>query len=117
SYAKDDAPPLLIENVPFDHTLVKLIRTSNGAEVMSIFVRAGESVEVYVPVGTYKAKMASGQTWYGDAIRFGPSTKYAELEGIFEFKIEGLQLLGHRLTLTRVTHGNLREHSLNASDF
>ncbi|MCG3769877.1 MAG: Chaperone protein DnaJ 2 [Nitrosomonadaceae bacterium] len=117
SYAKNDAPPLLIENVPFDHALIKLIRTSNGAEVMRIFVRAGESVEVYVPVGTYKAKLAYGQTWYGDAVRFGPSTKYAELDGTFEFKIEGLQLQGHRLTLTRVTHGNLREHSLNASDF
>ncbi len=117
SYAKNDAPPLRIENAPYDHTLIKLTRISTGDEVMSIFVRAGESVEVYVPVGTYKAKLASGQTWYGDAVRFGPSTKYAELEGTFEFKQEGLQLLGHRLALTRITQGNLKEHSLNASDF
>jgi DnaJ domain len=117
SYNKDNAPPLLIENAPYDHTLMKLIRISDGAEVMSIFVRASESVEVYVPVGIYKAKLASGQTWYGDAVRFGPSTKYAALEGIIEFKIEGTQLMGHSLTLTRIAQGNLREHPLRASDF
>ena len=114
---KGNAPPLLIENAPYDHTLMKLIRINDGIEVISVFVRAGESVEVYVPVGNYKAKLASGQTWYGDAVRFGPSTKYAALEGTFEFKIEGNRLMGHRLTLTPIAQGNLGQHSLNASEF
>ena len=113
---KNTDPPLLIENVP-EHTFMKLIRISDGAEAMSIFVRAGESVEVSVPVGNYKAKLASGQTWYGEVVWFGPSTKYAALEGTFEFNVEGNHLAGHRLTLTRVAQGNLREHSLSASDF
>lgn len=113
---KNTDPPLLIENVP-EHTFMKLIRISDGEEAMSIFVRAGESVEVSVPVGNYKAKLASGQTWYGEVVWFGPSTKYAALEGTFEFNVEGNHLAGHRLTLTRVSQGNLREHSLSASDF
>lgn len=113
----DRLPPLRIENAPSDHTLLKLIRTTDGAEVISIFVRAGESIEVGIPVGTYWARTASGQTWYGEAVRFGPSTHYTELEDIFEFKVEGFQLLGHRLSLQHVRQGNLREHYLSASEF
>jgi hypothetical protein len=65
---------------------------------MSIFIRAGQTVEVAVPFGSYKVKIASGQTWYGDAVRFGPNTSYAILDAVFDFTKEGSQLLGHQLT-------------------
>ena len=84
---------------------------------MSLFVRAGQTVEVAVPVGNYKAKLASGQTWYGDAVRFGPTTHYATLDAVLDFKIEGSRLVGHEITLTRVKHGNLRQLSLTAAEF
>ena len=96
---------------------MKLIRIKDNVEVMSIFIRAGQTVEVKVPLGSYKAKMASGQTWYGDAVRFGPNTSYATLDTVLEFSIQGNQLLGHELMLTRVKDGNLRQGPLSASEF
>lgn len=67
-----------------------------------MFIRADQTVEVGVPVGDYKAKIASGQTWYGDAVRFGPTTSYATLDAVLRFSIQGNQLLGHELVLTRI---------------
>jgi len=112
-----NAPPLKVTNSPGANSLLKLIRTSDGVEVMSIFIRAGQTVELGVPVGSYKAKIASGQTWYGDAIRFGPNTSYAALDTVLEFSIQGSQLLGHELTLTRIKDGNLKEVPLSADEF
>ena len=96
---------------------MKLIRTSDGADVMSIFIRAGQVVELGVPVGSYKAKIASGQIWYGDSIRFGPNTSYATLDTVLHFSIQGSQLLGNELTLTQIKDGNLRQAPLSANEF
>ena len=96
---------------------MKLVRVEDGAEVMSIFIRAGETVKVAVSVGSYKAKIASGQIWYGDSVRFGPTTSYAILDAALDFKVEESQLVGHELTLTRIRDGNLRQLPLTATDF
>jgi hypothetical protein len=96
---------------------MKLIRIKDNVEVMSIFIRAGQTVEVKVPLGSYKAKIASGQTWYGDAVRFGPNTSYATLDTVLEFSIQGNQLLGNELMLTRVRDGNLKQVPLSATEF
>jgi hypothetical protein len=99
------------------NTLMKLIRTSDNAEVMSIFIRAGHTVELGVPVGSYKAKIATGQTWYGESIRFGPDTNYAMLDITLHFSISESQLRGHELILTPIRNGNLRKTPLSASEF
>lgn len=112
-----NAPPFKVTNSPGANTLLKLIRTSDGVEVMSIFIRAGQTVELGVPVGSYKAKIASGQTWYGNSIRFGPNTSYATLDTILHFTVEGSQLLGNELTLTQIKNGNLKQVPLDANDF
>lgn len=117
NYNLNKSPPLKINNSPDANTLMKLVRVGDGAEVMSIFIRAGETVEVAVSVGSYKAKIASGQTWYGDSVRFGPTTSYATLDAVLDFKIEESQLVGHELTLTRIRDGNLRQLPLAATDF
>jgi hypothetical protein len=117
NYNPDRNPPLKINNSPDANTLMKLVRVSDGAEVMSIFIHAGQVLEVAVPVGSYKVKIASGQTWYGDSVRFGPTTSYATLDSIFTFTIKGRQLLGHEVTLTQMRDGNLKQLPLSATDF
>ncbi len=116
-YSPVNAPPLKVTNSPEANTLMKLIRTSDGAEVMSIFIRAGQTVKLGVPVGSYKVKIASGHTWYGNSIRFGPSTSYASLDTVLHFSIQGSQLLGNELTLKKIKDGNLHQVSLSANDF
>ena len=117
NYNLNRSPPLQINNSPDANTLMKLVRVEDGAEVMSIFIRAGETVKVAVSVGSYKAKIASGQIWYGDSVRFGPTTSYAILDAALDFKVEESQLVGHELTLTRIRDGNLRQLPLTATDF
>jgi len=117
TYFATQNPPFKVINSPGASTLLKLIRVSDGIEVMSVFIRAGESVEVTVPLGSYKAKTASGQTWYGDAVRFGPTTSYSELDAVLNFSLDGEQLMGHEITLTRVKNGNLKQLPLSASNF
>jgi curved DNA-binding protein CbpA len=100
------------------NALMKLIRVKDGAEVMSVFIRAGQTAEVTVPVGNYNARIASGQTWYGNVVLFGPTTRYSRLDAILEFKkTEGSQLLGNEITLARVKDGNLRQSPLAAAEF
>lgn len=110
-------PPLKVTNAPGANRLMKLVRESDGAEVLSIFVRAGQTVEVAVPVGRYKARIASGQAWYGDSIRFGPTTRYFMLDRVLSFSISGDQLVGNEVILRPVMDGNLREVPITASAF
>ena len=116
-YALGDSPPLLIHNAPDSSVLMKLVRTDSGAEVLSVFIRHGETIKIKVPLGSYKAKIAAGETWYGDSIRFGPSTSYGVLDTTLDFYIEGDHLMGHEITLERVKNGNLSQLPLSASDF
>ena len=117
SYQPDRSPPFKINNSPNANTLMKLIRVHDGAEVMSIFIRAGQSIKVPVPVGSYVVKIASGQNWYGKTVRFGPTTSYAKLDSVFNFSIKGNELLGHEITLTLMRNGNLSQSPITSADF
>jgi hypothetical protein len=116
-YSRNQFPALKINNSPDGHTWLKLVKVSDGTEVMSLFIRAGQSAEVAVPFGSFKARIASGQTWYGESIRFGPNTSYATLDAVLDFKLEGNQLVGHELTLSKIKNGNLKQVPLTANDF
>ena len=116
-YSRDSFPTLKVNNSPEVNTLLKLYRQSSKTELMSIFIRAGDSVEVAVPPGTYVVKVASGNTWYGEPIWFGRDTSYGKLDSIFTFSIEGGNLRGHELTLKLLKDGNLTQTKISANDF
>jgi hypothetical protein len=115
-YNSATSPPFKINNSPNSNTLLKLVNLRSG-DVVTVFIRAGESVEVGVPSGNYEVRIASGRTWYGETIRFGPETAYARLDEQFRFSLEGNQLLGNEVTLSRVVDGNLSQTSINAAAF
>jgi len=117
NYDSSRSPPFKINNAPESNTLLKLISIPDGIEVMSVFVRAGQVAEVTVPAGNYQVKIAMGQTWYGDSIRFGPQTHYAKLDSDFTFEINGNELLGNEITLKSIQNGNLKQLPLTANDF
>lgn len=97
--------------------LIKLSNYDSNLPVMTIFVRAGETVEVKVPLGSYKVKFASGERWYGRTNLFGPDTDYSMIEHPLGFRIDGDRLVGHALSLTAVPSGNLRRKEIAAADF
>jgi len=67
---------LKVVNPVGSHKWLKLLRASDESEILGLFVRSGDTVEIAVPAGAYRAKVASGQTWQGETARFGPQTHY-----------------------------------------
>lgn len=110
-------PGLRIHATTEANVFIKLSDWTSGAPAFSIFVRAGETVDVKVPFGTYRVRMASGKTWYGEKIRFGPDTTYTQIDESLTFSIDGDRLSGHELQLSRVRNGNLHPSSINPDQF
>lgn len=99
------------------HYWVKLVEASTDRPIIAVFIRAGSTAEIKVPVGTYVIKYASGQKWYGTTHLFGPDTSRSKARDTFNFYIEGNIVHGHSITLYKVTGGNLRTESIPASEF
>lgn len=112
-----DLPPFKVTAPPSAHYLIKLIDARTERTTMTLFVRADESLEVGVPPGRYRVRVAAGSSWFGDAQRFGPDTAYWEAEQAFEFSVRGGQLVGRELRLASVANGNLRRKALRSSGF
>ncbi len=114
----DPQPPLKITTrTGGPHCLLKLYEVGTGTPTVAVFIRSGETVEVKVPVGTYRAKLASGERWYGEERLFGHDTDYAQFDSLMEFEVRGNQLVGKSIELTPVLHGNLRRTKISAANF
>jgi hypothetical protein len=99
------------------HYLIKLVDYYTKYPVLMIFVRMGDTVSVKVPFGTYEARFASGNNWYGFKYLFGPKTIYQKSYSEFEFEINGDLISGYEMTLNKVLHGNLHLSEINPEYF
>ena len=100
-----------------DNYYIKLEDTTTKRTVLTFFLRAGSTVEVEVPLGNYVFKYASGTKWYGFKHLFGPSTSYNIADTNLNFNLEGNQIVGHTITLYKVTDGNLKTKSISEEEF
>lgn len=91
---------------------VKLVNKSNGRSV-GIYVRAGATIEVEIPDGTYSVRYSTGSQWYGSRFLFGLNASYNRANRDFTFSNGS----GYSLTLQKVANGNLQTSSMSASDF
>lgn len=97
---------------------VKLEDWYTGQTKMAFFVRgSNRNVNIDVPVGTYKLKYASGETWFGKADLFGRYTSYNQANSKLKFEIIGNQISGHTVELTKRVNGNLHTSTLSSSKF
>lgn len=51
-----------------------------------LYVRAGATVEIPVPLGEYRIYYAHGSAWYGEEALFGPETAYYQFDDTYLFK-------------------------------
>ena len=79
------AAPFQIKSQTGENFLVKLVDANNGQDVMTVFVRGGETVDTRAPLGSFHVKYASGDTWYGYDHLFGPETTYTKADETFVF--------------------------------
>ena len=97
--------------------LAKLVDANTGRPVVSVFVRAGSTVTIDVPLGNYALKYAMGDKWYGETHYFGPSTSYGKADTTLSFGVEVNRYTGHSIRLQKSVDGNLRTSSLPPEEF
>jgi hypothetical protein len=89
----------------------------SDADVLTVFVHGGSTVQIDVPLGTYIVKHAAGTKWYGYKHLFGPETSYSKADETFRFERNGYQVTGYTITLYTVLHGNLQTSAIRPEDF
>lgn len=100
-----------------DNYYIKLIDAKTQKLAITIFVQAGDTIELDIPLGIYQIRYASGKKWYGEQDFFGHFTSYNESEELLDFVVEGNRIKGHSIVLYKVANGNFETHSINAENF
>lgn len=67
--------------------LIKLVNPQTRKTVVRMYVVGGETADFKVPFGDYEVLCASGVTWYGDELLFGPKTAYSKLDTVSRFAL------------------------------
>ena len=94
---------------------VKIVEAySAQREVAVFFIRAGDSYRINLPYGTYRIKMASGDTWYGTKDLFGSKTSYTVADDTFPIASRGDNWT---VQLIPQVNGNLQEKTISAGEF
>jgi DnaJ-domain-containing protein 1 len=115
---EDPIAPLKIQVPEGDtHYYVKIVHANTTTPVATIFIRAGQSVRLKVPLGSYEIKYAMGTTWYGTKYLFGPETTVAKAEKTFDFRIDGDKVNGYTIELIKQQGGNLHTSNISLEDF
>jgi len=89
--------------------------------VAAMFVSAGATVEMLLPIGFYTIKYAagSGEYWCGHDARFpfGRQTSFSRADRSFSFLDEGTHYTGYTLELFMQEDGNLRTAPLSPEEW
>lgn len=95
----------------------KSTAASRVEDDLAFYVKAGNTVEVDVPVGVYQLYYAYGKTWYGKENRFGPDTVFCTSDKYLEFYTDDSTTYGHTLSLILQTYGNFDSRNIKESEF
>ena len=115
--AKPEAPLEIVTSGAAAHYFVKLVTAKGGKPVLSVFVRAGEKVDIKVPLGSYRIKYAAGNDWQGEKALFGEATQYFEAEKRFDFVRKGGKTRGFMVELIWKPEGNLSAKPIGKTDW
>lgn len=90
------------------------LKNHYGQEILSFFVRAGETVTVGVPSGQLYVYFASGEKWYGygESLMFGKATDYFKDDHLVDFSRYTWEY-----KLYQTSSGNFTETPCSKSEF
>jgi len=80
--------------------LVKLCDPATDVELLTGFVRPGETLQTRVPVGVYTLEYASGDSWYGPQLMFGPRAIYGGMGKPIDFRLATSEYSGFKIELS-----------------
>ena len=95
------------------HTLVKVERP-DGQLVATRFIRAADKLRIYLPLGTYVLKTATGRQWYGEEDRFGPEGHFSKPNDTFPLNEPGQYW---EVELILQEGGNLSQSTISEAEF
>lgn len=101
-------------NASKGRSCVVSLKSPYGANRLTFFVRAGESVTVGVPREKMQVYFASGSAWFGlgEGLMFGQDTVYTKDDEFLDFTNHSWEY-----TLYTVTGGNFQETPSNENEF
>jgi hypothetical protein len=109
--------PFSIKASPTSNFYVKLRRSDNSTDVMTVLVRKGDTFVGKAPLGMFELVYASGQNWYGEKLKFGPKTQYTKSDSILTFQKSNRKINGHSISLQSVVGGNMTSQTMNSDQF
>lgn len=68
-----------------DYNTYLKLKDEEGNDIISFYLRAGETAKVPVPSGNYYLYLAHGIDWYGPAHAFGSDTVYIKGDDLLDF--------------------------------
>ncbi len=89
--------PLTIQTSRGVNYLVKIVDYYSKSNIMTIFIKGGDTIKTKVPLGIFEIRYASGKQWYGYEHLFGKNTSYAKAEQRFYFSNTGYKITGYTL--------------------
>jgi len=84
---------------------------------LAIYLCAGNTVEINVPVGVYRLYYATGEIFYGTELLFGYSTNCYTSDELLDFYVSSQYYQGHSVSLYTVYNGNFETNRILKSDF
>ena len=103
-----------------ESTTVKRSLKSNASSPyesdIAFYVKAGQTVEVEVPIGVYRLYYAAGYEFYGTSDLFLSSEMYTS-EELLDFYADKKYYQGHSITLYAVENGNFDTDPVDPANF
>ena len=96
---------------------IKLVSLNTSGNCITGFIRGGETLTIYVPLGVYELRYVCGKVWYGEKYLFGPYGSYNQADETFNFKRTGDYVVGYTVELIKQAGGNLKTVEISVFDF
>lgn len=109
--------PLTISGDKSQNYYVKLKDSKTLKDSIVFFVRSGQTVNLSIPLGSYRLYYATGSEWYGLKYLFGNNTSYFTSDEILAFRNNGYYVQGHEITLYKTPNGDFNVCSISKDDF
>ncbi len=118
--SKDALAPFYIDATECsdsDFYYIVLANPKTNKAIVRIYIHKQKTVEVDVPLGTYRCYIASGNIWYGTEEKFGDDGSYEFSEELFTFYATPKEYMGHQMTLYSVYNGNMESEDTDKEHF
>ena len=115
---QDAIAPLEIKTDAGSDFYVKLKDVSSQKEVITIYIRGGDTTSLEMPLGSYRITYASGDTWYGSENNdYFLNKEFYKADELFTFSSTDNQISGYTIMLYKVIDGNLQTVQIDKSQF